>query len=226
MDIFIFCFYDLLLISCILTGCIFVRKGWPLEYKLLIVLSGLTFLVESVQQICFYILNVNIDWLYNCFLPAECACFIYILYRASVHKVIKRLNLALLMILPIGAGILYWRYPFFYKINDHVVLLYLFTELIGACSFLTGLLLSQSKTPLTHQPLFWLAFGLLIYSGLYIVLHSILYDFLYVNLDAKMTKVLGIYYYLNTFTANLFMYAGFIICFIRLHQAKPGQCPG
>jgi hypothetical protein len=213
-------FYYILVISCLLTGCILFRKNWLLEYKLLVVLSGLTVLTEIIRQICSGLMIPGPgDWIYNFFLPVECAFFIYIFYRASKHPAIKQLDTVLLMLLPVGAGILYFIFPYFSSSNKPVALFYLFTELICAGSFVIDLLLTQSKTSLTRQPLFWVAFGLLFYSGMYIVLLGII-------TAVRMTKSLFIYELLNSLISNLFLYSGFIICFIRLHKAKPGVHPG
>jgi glucan phosphoethanolaminetransferase (alkaline phosphatase superfamily) len=116
--------YDIILISCFLTGCKLVRKNWSLEYKLLVVLSGITVLIEISEQEWYYVLQHHNDWIYNLFLPLECGCLLYVFYRASLHPVIKRLNAVLLMLLPVGAGILYSMYPYFWKCNDHVAFIW------------------------------------------------------------------------------------------------------
>jgi hypothetical protein len=219
MLLFQMLFYDILLISCLLTGSLLIRKDWPIEYKLLVVLSGLTLLTETTVQISHHLFKVIIYWLYNLFLPVECVFFIYILYRAAANPVIKRLNIGLLLLLPVGIAILYWLYPFFHKANDHVVLLYLFAELIASCSFLIDIIIDKSNTLLTRHPLFWMTFGLCMYSGLYIVLHS-LSGYLH------ETTMLRLFYMLDTLIPNFILYSGFIICFLRLHKAKPMQNPG
>lgn len=222
MQLFHYIFYDLLLLSSFITGCILVRKNWPLEYKLLVILSGLTLLSEFTIEICVYrdpVHHGSWHWIYNYFLPVECAFFIYIFYRASENQVLRRLNIFFLTLLPVGAGILYFLYPDFSKANKEVALLYLFTELICSCSFIIGLLLKQSTIPLTRWPLFWIAFGLLFYSGLYIVMLGIFRALTF-------TKMMSIYASLNILITNLFLYSGFIICFIRLHKAKTGQKTG
>jgi hypothetical protein len=219
MNLLQYCIYDILLVSCFLTGCIVIRKSWPLEYKLLLALTSLTILIEVTEQICFFFLKMTfVEWLYNCFTPAECACLLYIFHRASVHPAIKRLNAVLLLFLPVGAGFLYYLYPLFITINDNVVVFYLFIELVSACSIILDLLMGQSQSPLTRQPLFWLASGMLFFSGLYIVMVSIIFKL-------KMTNNLYIYEMLIQIIANSCMYAGFLICFVRQHHVMTGQPP-
>jgi hypothetical protein len=210
--------YDTLLLSCFLTGCMFIRKNWLLQYKLLVILSGLTVLIEMAEQITSH-LHFHSKWIYNFFLPLECAFFLYIFYRASVHAAVKRLNATLLMLLPVGAGILYFFFPYFSESNKQVALFYLFSELICACSYVIDLLLIQANTPFARQPLFWVAFGLLIFSGLYVLMITILYSI-------SIIQIFSTYAYVNSLVSNFFLYSGFIICFIRLHKAKPMQNPG
>ena len=217
MNLLQYCIYDILLVSCFLTGCIVIRKNWPLENKLLLALTGLTILIEMIEQICFFFLKMTfVEWLYNCFTPVECASLVYIFYRSSEYPAIKRLNAVLLLLLPVGAGFLYYLHPLFITINDHVVVFYLFVELISACSIIIDLLLGQSQSPLTRQPLFWLASGMLFFSGLYIVMVSIIFKL-------KMTNILFIYEILNQIIANSCMYAGFLIYFVRQHQVMTEQ---
>ncbi|HWK02063.1 MAG TPA: hypothetical protein VNS58_00430 [Puia sp.] len=201
-------YYIALLLSCFLIGCLLVRKSWPLEYKLLVVLTGLTSLVETIV-----FLNVarRIDsrWMYSFFAPVECGFILYILYSASVHPAIKRLNAILLGFLPISIGIAYYMHPVFTRFNESAGLFYDFLELIAACSFLTDVLLNKSDTPLGRQPLFWMAAGILFYSSLFTLLDA---------LRTYIPKIPVQYLTMYSVIANTFMYTGFIACFICLRR--------
>src|SRR5882757_855858 len=134
-------FYGALLLSCFLAGCLFVRKNWLLEYKLLVILSGLTLLVESTAMLL-VAHRIYHFWLYNLFAPVECGFILYILYRGSIHPAIKRLNAVLLISLPIAIGVAYYLHPVFFRLNEPAGLFYLFAELIAACSFLIDILMN------------------------------------------------------------------------------------
>ena len=208
-------YLNALYLSCFLTGCLLVRKSWPLEYKLLIVLSGLTILVEMTIYIN-RVHGIDSRGIYNFFAPAECGFIIYILYRASAHPAIKRLNAVLLGFLPISIGIAYYMHPVFTRFNDSAGLFYDFLELIAACSFLIDFLLNQSVISLGRQPFFWTASGLLFACSLF-TLQDVLMNYI----PTIPNQYLTIY----STIANSFMYAGFIACFICLRSTDRQRSP-
>jgi len=204
-------YFGVFYLSCFLIGCLFVRKNWPLEYKLLVVLSGLTLLVEATVFL-YHFRRIDGRWIYDFFSPVECGFIIYIFYRASVHPAIRRLNAILLGCLAIGIGIGYVLYPAFFKLSDSTELFYLFAELIAACSFLIDVLLNKSDIPPGRHPLFWMACGMLFYCSIYTVITAV------TNYVTKLPYELFMLY---SFVANTFMYTGFIACFICLHRIRP-----
>ncbi|HWK02014.1 MAG TPA: hypothetical protein VNS58_00185 [Puia sp.] len=205
-------YFAVVYLSCFLTGCLLVRKSWPLECKLLVLLSGLTLLVEMVVGLC-VVRRIDNLWLYNFFTPVECGFIIYIYYRASVHPAIKRLNVLLLGLLPVSIGMAYWLHPVFNRFNEMAGLVYLFFELLAACSFLIDALLNKSDTPPGRQPLFWMACGVLIYSCIFTVISAV---------EDHKLKIPYSLYMLYSFVGNTSLYAGFIACFICLHRARRG----
>src|SRR5258708_2383265 len=210
--VFLF-YYETLLLSCLLIGCLLVRKSWRREHKLLVILSGMTLLVET-EVTLFIVHRIFNRWLYTFFAPVECGFIIYILYRASVHPAIKRLSAILLGVLPISIGIAYCLHPAFYRFNDIAGLFYLFSELLAACSFLVDVLLNKSDTPPGRQPLFWLACGMLFYCSIYTLINAV---------SDHIVKFSYQFYLLYSIVANTFMYTGFIACFICLHRARRGS---
>ena len=206
-------YLSILLLICFLSGCLLVRKGWPLEYKLLVVLCSLTFFVEESALFLFF-RWIPHDWIYNLFTPLECGFILYIFYRGSTNPSVKRVNAILLACLPPGIAAFFFLHPVFFIFNESALLFYLFSELIGACAVLIGILLNQSDTSLGHQPLFWMACGILFYSCIFTVLHA------YLNAMPKnvIPKNSFLYYTIYSFIANNFMYIGFIACFFSMRR--------
>ncbi|HWK04309.1 MAG TPA: hypothetical protein VNS58_11790 [Puia sp.] len=210
----IFAYYYLgLLLSCFLTGCLFVRKSWSLEYKLLVILSGLTLLAETGAYL-YATLRIDGHWVHNLFAPVECVFILYILHRASMRPAIKRLNIVLLVILPAGIGVIYGLHPAVLRIGEFAALFYLFLELTAACSFLIDLVLNKSDTPVGRQPLFWMAAGMLFYCSIFSMELTVM---------SFIKKIPWQYSVSYAIVANTFMYTGFITCFICLHRANPAS---
>jgi hypothetical protein len=183
---------------------------------LLVVLAGLTLLVETMVILNIFVRRVHGRWIYNFFAPVECGFIIYILYRASVYPAIKRLNAILLGCLPISIGIVYWMHPVLHRFNDAAGLVYDFLELVVACSFLIDVLLNKLDTPPGRQPLFWMASGLLFACSLF-TLQDVLMNYI----PTIQNQYLTIY----NAIANSFMYAGFIACFICLRRTDRQGSP-
>jgi len=203
-------YFTVLLLSCLLTGWLLVRKSWPLEYKLLVVLCSLTFLVEMSADLL-VIHRIYHFWLYNLFAPVECGFILYIFYRGSTDPAVKRLNVLLLACLPPGIAVTYFLHPVFFRLNEPAALLYLFWELIGACAVVIGILLNKSDSPLGHQPLFWMACGILFYCCIFTLIHAVM---------NVMPKIQNQYFTLYSFFANTFMYSGFIASFCSLRRVN------
>jgi len=208
-------YFGVLYLSCFLTGCLLVRKSWPLEYKLLVVLSGLTLLIEAIIAINMAH-RLDTRWIYNFFSPVECGFILYILYRASMHPTIKRLNGLLLVLLPISIAISFYQHPGIFTFNESASLFYDFLELIASCSFLVGVLLNKSDVSPGRLPLFWMACGMVFYCSIF-TLQNAVADYI-----ARSSYP---YFVLYSYVANTFMYAGFIACFVCLRRINRGASP-
>lgn len=202
-------YYFSLLLSCLLTGCLLLRKNWPLEYTLLVILSGLTLLVEAAA-LQYAVRHIDGSWVQDLFTPVECVVILYVLHRGSVRPAIKRLNVVLLAILPVGIVVIYGLHPTLFWIGEFASLFYVFLELIAACSFLIDLVLNKSDTPLGRQPLFWMAAGMVFYCSI---------KSLELTVMSFITKIPWQYSLSYSMVSNTFMYTGFIACFICLHRA-------
>lgn len=203
-------YYEALLITCFFTGCLFLRKSFPLEYKLLVVLSGLTLLVESAVMY-FLIFKTAKPWIYDFFGPVECGFIVYILYRVSLSRVIKRLNIFLLVLLPVGVGICHMLPPLLPWVNEPAIFYCLFTNLVAACSYLIDLLLNKADIPLIRYPFFWMASGELIFCCVYAMIPPLLNYYM---------KISYTYFMVYSLVANTFMYGGFIACFYCFRRAR------
>jgi len=173
-------------------------------------LSGLTFLVETVMT-AWVISYKSRPWLYSYFGPVESGFIVYIFYRAAMVPLIKRMNTILLIILPIGIGISFYLTPDSVRLMQAIVLFCLFINLIAACLFLADVLLHKADIPLARHPFFWMASGILIFCWIYGVLTPLLSHF---------TKLRSVYFLLDMLVANLFMYSGFIACFICFRRTN------
>lgn len=196
--------------SCFLVGGLLLRKYWAFEYKLLVALSGLTFLVESFVEIIILTHWFSYLPVYGLFLPFECLLILYIFYRLALHPVTRRLNLIFLGLLPIGIVLLYWLYPHFSGYNEPVIIFYLFLQLISASSLLIDILMDSSDTTIIHRPQFWMVFGMIVYCTIITVAHIAALFFL--------RRLPLMYYKISAVVANTFMYVGFITSFIVLHR--------
>lgn len=216
---YVLCFgyYELLLMACVFIGCLFLRRSFPLEYKLMVILSGLTLLVESMV-VYFFFSHAHKPWIYNFFGPVECAFIVYIFYRASTHQAVRRLHVFLLFLLPVGIGISYWMYSDLFRINDKVILYCIFTNLIAACSYLADILLNKTDVPMVRYPFFWMAAGMLLFCCSYVMVPALL----------NYLRIIPVgYSMLYSLLANTFMYSGFIACFVCFRRlTRPLELAG
>jgi hypothetical protein len=206
----IYC-YSLLAV-CALTGCLLVKKSWTPWYKLLVILTWITVVVEAAQLL-FQIYKPGqppVFVIYNVWMFVEPFTMIYILYCATAHPVVRRLEKVLLLLLPIGLVICYIHSPRFTdRMNEYVNLMCLFAALIASCSALIDILLDMSDRSLFAQPVLWLAAGILCFCSTFILIHA--YGAFYPYQIRK-------YYVYFSLAGNTFQYGGFIACFLALRK--------
>jgi hypothetical protein len=201
-----------LLLVCVLTGLMLVRKSWAPWYKFLVVWSCVTLTVEVLT---FILGRMRINYLfgYNVWSLLDTGALLYILSRECTLRTVKRLHNILLIVLLPGVVLCYFWYPVVEKFNGCLMLFYLFLELAAACAALVNILKDESDKPMRGKPMFWFAIGMLFYCSLFIVIYS----------AGKFFNTLLSYpYYLPSSTlANTFEYGGFIACFIALRRLDP-----
>lgn len=204
--------FHLLEITAFLTGCLLWKKDWPLQFRQLVVMMGLTVLVEIVAH--FLVIRYhNSVWLYNLFMPVECASFLYVFFRGAVHPAIRIVNRCLLAAIIPVLVISFLAQPHLLLHNKFRYIIFLFLELLAACSFFIDLLSGGESVYLLRQPLFWLAGGIVPFCCVHIVLFSLL------NYFIPMPQI---YYVSWTLVANAFLYSGVTACFICLRRTRPG----
>jgi len=118
-------------VVCFLAGCLFWRKQWPLQYKMLVLLMGLTVLVELAGRILGIRYHQNV-WLYNLFLPLESASYICFFYLESAHPAMKWLYRCLLAAIVPALVITWLKQPHFFIFNQYGYIAGLFLLLVAA----------------------------------------------------------------------------------------------
>lgn len=200
----LYIYYDLLLLTCALTGSLLMRRNWRPWSKLLVILSWMTVIIETLAFVCTVKNIYHMTW-YTPWVFLETLTLLYILSRGITLLWVKRLHRILLIMLPLGIVSYYVLSPTFVYIG----LLCMFLELAAAGSVLIDILNDVSDTPMYGKPMFWLATGMLFFCSLYIVVFS---------LGLLVNTLPRIVFLLFGCLANTFMYGGFIACFVALRR--------
>lgn len=157
--------------SAFIIGWLFAWKGSLVQYKLLIWLVSLRFFVEFVGDIWSIQTQTSNNWMYNLYFPLESLGFLYIFYLGAIHTAVKRINAALLIAILPTLLVAYILYPGFTFLNTHAIIYQSFLLLVSAgCAFI-DILLDKSRVQFVRRPLFWLASGIIIYSGASIMVY-------------------------------------------------------
>ena len=202
--------FHLLEIVPFLAGCLLWKKDWPLQFRQLAIMMGLTVFVEIVAHVL-AIRHHNSMWLYNLFMPVECGSFLYVFFRGAVRPAIRIFNRCLLAAIIPVLVISFLAQPHLLLHNKFRYIIFLFLELLAACSFFIDLLSGGESVYLLRQPLFWLAGGIVPFCCVHIVLFSLL------NYFIPMPQI---YYFSWTLVANTFLYSGVTACFICLRRTR------
>jgi hypothetical protein len=87
----------------------------------------------------------------------------------------------------------------------------LFCELISACAFLIDGLLWGEELSIFRRPLSWMAFGTILYSCVFILMHAM---WQYILVGTLW------HYELLVTISNTFQYGGVLMTFISLHKSR------
>jgi hypothetical protein len=191
-------------------GCILVRKTWPWHYRFLVVLKGLSFLVQWGGMAWSTLTHSSNHWIFNVYLPLECVSYLYIFYRASASPIIRRLNGWLTVtVLPLVV-ISFLLSPQLFIINQMMGMGCDFLLLISACVACIGLLLSEEEVSFFRNPLFWLAGGVLYYS-----IGNIIYLVTWeVTRKMVLYKFIRIEFFLSGIVLNLALMGSFFCMYL------------
>ena len=195
-------------------GCIFVRREWPPAYKYLVVLSVVTYFIETLSLLWSSAAHRSNHWIYNLYLPLNCLGFLYFFYRASIHSGIRRINGWLLAAVPPGIVIAFTLRPGLSFLNTYAAIFYCFLLLLSCIGACVDLMLDKRYIRLGREPLFWLACGLLLDMAGSIV------EYAFFSFGEKM--ILFTLFTVLTFSTNICLYLGTAGCFICLRLAPAG----
>jgi hypothetical protein len=201
-----------------LVGCFVYRRSWPLPYRCLVWVKGLKTLVEAGSMIWLITTATSNHWMYNLYLPLQCAGLLFIFYKCAVHPRVRRFNAWLLGMLPVVLCIFWWKWSF-YELNLMASVALAFLLLLSACAAFVDQLLGQGNAHFLRQPLFWLSSAILLYS-----IGSIIY-----YASWEYSKKMIMYYTIAAvfLSAEYFINIGVIACFIclRINRSSPPSPP-
>ena len=204
--------YFFLELAALFIGCVLVRKSWPAIYRFLVVYKCMDFTMSVATTAWSSILHQSNHWIYNLYNPVECLGLLYIFYKTAVYPLIKRLDLLLLIALPLLVIMAYWLSPVFYSLNSIQNIGCMFLLLLSSCGALVDLLLDKSSLPLFQRPVFWLAAGMLLYA-ICMILYFLTWEY-----SKKM--ILYRLFYMIYFGGGCFFNLGIIGCVIFVHRQR------
>jgi len=201
----------LLYLTSFVCGMVILRRDSPVEYRLLAWLPGITLPVEIFGWVIGHYYHRN-HWVYNIFLPLECCVLLLVFYKGVKQPVIRSMSGWLLVLLPAGMIISYWRIHFtVVSINVFALLFYFFLELVGGCLFLTDCLLSGEEASIFSHPLSWTAMGIILYTCIFIL----------TNITWVFGMIIPRMWYAGLVNlANTFFYGSIILSFIALRKKR------
>lgn len=200
-------YYGILMTGAIVTGCIFVRRRWPLAIKLLVVQG--VFMAGVEYGVLFGAWGQMKDLIYNINMFVETGVITLVLATETPGMSARKICRWLLGVLLLGTAICYCFHPNVFVMNETANMFFLFVTLAASCIVLIDILSSSSDEPFAGRPVFWMAGGMLGYSCIFMILQT-----LRIN-SWEITKIMMIP--LNLL-ANSFMYGGYWGTYITLRR--------
>ena len=182
------------------------NKEWLPYYKVLLILIGLTCLVELAGSMMSYKFGDN-NWLYNIFSPIECLLILYFFSGIIQKSRLKEMVFYSIPLMIVATCITYIFQPDFMVYNSYARTIYLVLWIIASGFFFIDVMINDNRLSLIRQSGFWLATLILFFIVIFIILISMY----------KIFKILPNYkIIINYFNivANTFMYVGFIGAFL------------
>ena len=196
-------------------GCLLVRRNWPVHYRFLVAFKCLAFGVSILGSFYSIWYHRSNHWLYNLFIPVEGISYLYVFYKAAIHRTVRRIDgWLLLLVMPLIVLSYILSHSFFF-LNTYAGMSCSFLPLLAACGTFIDLLADKRELRLFRQPMFWMAAGVLLYSISNIIFY-IIWEYV-----KKMNyyNFFSIVYFLGTALLNL----GMIGCFICIYRQQPAR---
>jgi hypothetical protein len=195
--------------------CSFInRKNLPGYFRFFSLITGVTFIVESIA---FYFLFFTFQptfLLYHFYLPFEYAVLAFIYYKAISKSWKKKL---FLISIPVFWALHLFLSLFIQKIdggNSYAIMVSLILIVTLSLSYYFELLQKEGTVSLVRDPLFWISTGnLIFYSGVFFLMGFL--HFLMKEAPELSRKLMVINYFLN-----YILYSLYIIGFLCTIQSK------
>jgi hypothetical protein len=190
-------------------GIMLVKKHWPVYAKLLVILAGVTFIIEISSQLLWENYKYSCHWLYNLFLPFQCFVILFVHFKMLLYPKTRKAVFYLLCMLGVGTVFSYFFHQSFTIFNHYASTFQVVLMLIASGLFYLDISLNDNNTRLVNQPLFWLSTGILFFSSIFVIKLAI-WDYIYTLPDfrviSNVTNIVG----------NTFFYGSLIIYFVCL----------
>jgi len=196
----------------LIIGCMVYRKSWPFAHKCLFFLNILRVVVSCSTYLWPYYTHSSNHWIYNLFLPLQCAGLLLVFCGVSIHRVVRRFNKWLLAALPLVTVICWSRGTPLDMVNIWAVVCLNFLLLLSVCLAFVDQMLRMDDTHFIRQPIFWLASGLFFYSVTSII------EFATWEYIKKML-LFGLYTFI-AFAGEYLQAVGIIGCFICIYLER------
>ncbi len=202
-------FHNYLQIIAFIIALVLMQRAWAVAYKILIFITGISMIVELAGWYINVKLHHNNNWIYNIYVPLlgilQTIVFIKIIETTTIRNLAK-----FLMVIFIASLIVsYFFSPFFFKLNNYALTIYLICSVISVALFFIDTMINLVEIPLAKQPGFWFAIGILIMSVLNIARFSF---WNMVEHTANYSKILSYIVDISNFS----LYGAYIATFICL----------
>lgn len=194
-------------------GVLLLRKNWPMPYKLMVALAGVSFVVELGAQILWDRYRYNNNWIYNLFIPIQHLVFFLFIRYSVVTPFFKKAVFLLIYGALLGTLVSYYWHRNFFMLNNIAHTLLFFGQLVAVCCYYLDVVSNNVKLGILHQPPFWLVTGLFFFCVVFVVRFS-LWGYIKSLPDYRMVLKY------TTVFSNTLLYGGFIFSFICLQKTK------
>jgi hypothetical protein len=200
--------------ACLLFSLVYslltVRADSPVPFRLMKWWVILTVPTEIAAILLGYFYHLN-HYIYNVWQPIESFLILLMFYKGTTQRVTHRLCGWLLVLLPAGILFIYLVHFVFITLNVPETVFCLFTQLIGACIFLTDSFLWSEELSIFRRPLSWMAMGTILYSCAFILMHG-LWDYMLIWPLWRFRAWVSL--------ANTFQYGGVVLSLYALRKSN------